>query len=246
MEATSGKKPLVRCWMHTGFLNVKGEKMSKSLGNFMTIREMLERCDADAFRLFVLLAHYRSPIDFSEEVLEQSRKSLERIRHLIRIIEEQLEMPGGIVESEEVDPILIKAKVGFLEAMDDDFNTPYALSVIFDLVRDINRRINEKTVSKKALKDTKQLLGEFGGIFGISFSSGLEMSAGKEEDMTRDLIKLMIEIRQKLREKKDWELADQIRNRMKELNVVLEDAKEGGKYTLSEEDCLNRKAYNLR
>ena len=246
MEATSGKKPLVRCWMHTGFLNVKGEKMSKSLGNFITIREMLERCDADAFRLFVLLAHYRSPIDFSEEVLEQSRKSLERIRHLIRIIEEQLEMPGEIVESEEVDPILIKAKVGFLEAMDDDFNTPYALSVIFDLVRDINRRINEKTVSKKALKDTKQLLGEFGGIFGISFSSGLEMSAGKEEDMTRDLIELMIEIRQKLREKKDWELADQIRNRMKELNVVLEDAKEGGKYTLSEEDCLNRKAYNLR
>jgi cysteinyl-tRNA synthetase len=72
------------------------------------------------------------------------------------------------------------------------------------------------------------------------------MSAGKEEDMTRDLIKLMIEIRQKLREKNDWELADQIRNRMKELNVVLEDAKEGGKYTLSEEDCLNRKAYNLR
>ncbi len=128
MEATSGKKPLVRCWMHTGFLNVKGEKMSKSLGNFMTIREMLERCDADAFRLFVLLAHYRSPIDFSEEVLEQSRKSLERIRHLIRIIEEQLEMPGEIVESEEVDPILIKAKVEFLEAMDDDFNTPYALS----------------------------------------------------------------------------------------------------------------------
>ena len=128
MEATSGKKPLVRCWMHTGFLNVKGEKMSKSLGNFMTIREMLERCDADAFRLFVLLAHYRSPIDFSEEVLEQSRKSLERIRHLIRIIEEQLEMPGEIIESEEVDPILIKAKVEFLEAMDDDFNTPYAPS----------------------------------------------------------------------------------------------------------------------
>ena len=114
MEATSGKKPLVRCWMHTGFLNVKGEKMSKSLGNFMTIREMLERCDADAFRLFVLLAHYRSPIDFSEEVLEQSRKSLERIRHLVKIIEEQLEAPGEIIESDEVDPILIKAKVGFL------------------------------------------------------------------------------------------------------------------------------------
>ena len=240
MEATSGKKPLVRCWMHTGFLNVKGEKMSKSLGNFMTIREMLERCDADAFRLFVLLAHYRSPIDFSEEALEQSRKSLERIRHLIKIIEEQLETPGEIVETEGIDPILVKAKAEFLEAMDDDFNTPYALRAIFDLVRDINRRINEKTVSKKALKDTKHLLEEFGGIFGISFSSGSEMSTGKGEEMARDLIDLLIETRQKLREKKDWELADRIRNRMKELNVVLEDVEGGGKYTLRGEICLNR------
>lgn len=233
MEAASGKKPLVRAWMHTGFLNVKGEKMSKSLGNFMTIREMLERCDAEAFRLFVLLAHYRSPIDFSEEVLEQSRKSLERIRHLIRIIEEHLETPGEMVESEEFDPTLIKAKVEFLEAMDDDFNTPYAFSVIFELVRDTNRRINEKTLSKKALRDTKQLLEEFGGVLGISFSSGSEMSRVKEEDTTGDLIELLMEIRQRLREKKDWELADQIRNRMKDLNVVLEDAEKGGKYTLS-------------
>ena len=246
MEATSGKKPLVRCWMHTGFLNVKGEKMSKSLGNFTTIREMLERCDADAFRLFVLLAHYRSPIDFTEEVLEQSRKSLERIRNLINIIEEQLEMPGEIIESEEGDPILIKSKVEFLEAMDDDFNTPYAFRAVFDLVRDVNRRINEKTVSKKALNDTKQLLEEFGGIFGISFSSRPEMSRGKEEGMTRDLIELLIEIRQNLREKRDWELADQIRNRMKELNVVLEDAQAGGKYTIRGGDCLNSKTYNLQ
>lgn len=246
MEATSGRKPLVRAWMHTGFLNVKGEKMSKSLGNFMTVREMLERCDADAFRLFVLLAHYRSPIDFSEEVLEQSRKSLERIRHLIKIIEEQLETSAEITETEGFDPILIKAKVEFLEAMDDDFNTPSALRAVFDLVRDVNRRINEKTVSKKALKDTKQLLEEFGGVLGISLSSGPESSRGKEEDIARDLIELLIEIRQKLREKKDWELADQIRKRMKELNVVLEDADGGGKYTLSVENCLNRKTYNLQ
>jgi cysteinyl-tRNA synthetase len=91
MEATSGKKPLVRYWMHTGFLNVRGEKMSKSLGNFTTIRDMLQKYEADAFRLFVLLAHYRSPIDFSEEALEQAGKSLERIRQAAKIIEEQLE-----------------------------------------------------------------------------------------------------------------------------------------------------------
>jgi cysteinyl-tRNA synthetase len=220
--------------------------MSKSLGNFMTIRDMLDRYDSDAFRLFVLLAHYRSPIDFSEEILEQSRKSLERIRHLMKIIEEQLEAPTEISETEGSDPILIKAKTEFLGTMDDDFNTPYALSVIFDLVRDINRRINEKTVSKKALKDTKQLLEEFGAIFGISFSSGSEMSTGKEEDMTRDLLELLIQIRQELREKRDWGLADQIRDRMKELNVVLEDAEKGGKYTLRGENCPNRKTYNLQ
>lgn len=241
MEATSGKKPLVRAWMHTGFLNVKGEKMSKSLGNFMTVREMLEKCDADAFRLFVLLAHYRSPIDFSEEVLEQSRKSLERIRHLIEIIEERLETPGEIMETECVDPILVKAKREFLEAMDDDFNTPYALRAVFDLVREVNRRINEKTMSKKALEETKLLLDEFGGILGISFYSGLEMSRGREEDMAHDLIELLIGTRQKLREKKDWELADWIRDRMTDLGIVLEDAEYRGKYTLRGETCRNRK-----
>jgi cysteinyl-tRNA synthetase len=149
MEAASGKKPLVRCWMHTGFLNVEGEKMSKSLGNFVTIREMLENCDPEAFRFFVLFAHYRTPIDFSDEALEQSRRSLERIRQLINVIEEQLETPGEIPASEESSVILVEARGKFLEAMDDDFNTPNALRAVFELVRDVNRRINEKSVSRK-------------------------------------------------------------------------------------------------
>jgi cysteinyl-tRNA synthetase len=91
MEADSGKKPLVRYWLHTGFLNIMSEKMAKSLGNFTTIRDMLREYEADAFRFFVLLAHYRRPIDFSEKALEQARKSLERIRQAAKIIEEQLE-----------------------------------------------------------------------------------------------------------------------------------------------------------
>jgi cysteinyl-tRNA synthetase len=232
MEATSGKKPMVRIWMHTGFLNVKGEKMSKSLGNFLTMEEMLKRCDADAFRLFVLLAHYRSPIDFSEEVLEQSNKSLERIRHFIRIIEEQLEKTGELKdgEDEEIDVILAAAREKFLEAMDDDFNTPNALGVIFDLVRDANRRMNEKTISRKCLRGTLKLLEEFGTILGISFAPESERMT--EEDTTSRLIEFLIDIRQKLRAKKDWELADEIRNKIKELNVVLEDSQAGGKYTV--------------
>ena len=239
MEATSGKKPLVRYWMHTGFLNVKGEKMSKSLGNFTTIRDMLQKYEADAFRFFVLLAHYRSPIDFSEESLEQAGKSLERIRQAARIIEEQLETapepesPAPEPMDPGIDPDVAEAKARFLESMDNDFNTPYALRAVFDLVREVNRRINEKTISRKGLQDASLQLREFGEILGLGFYAAGKKSQGKAEAITGNLIELLIEMRQKLREKKEWQLADEIRSRLNELDIVVEDAKAGGrKYSL--------------
>ncbi|VVB68913.1 Cysteine--tRNA ligase [uncultured archaeon] len=233
MEATSGKKPLVRYWMHTGFLNVKGEKMSKSLGNFTTIRDMLQRYEADAFRFFVLLAHYRSPIDFSEEALEQARKSLERIRQAVKIIEVQLETAPESSAPEGIDPAVVEAKVRFLESMDNDFNTPYALRAVFDLVREVNRRINEETISRKGLQDVSEQLREFGNILGLSFYAGGKKPTDNPDIVNDNLIELLIETRQKLREKKEWQLADEIRSRLNELNIVLEDAKVGGgKYTL--------------
>jgi cysteinyl-tRNA synthetase len=242
MEATSGKKPLVRYWMHTGFLNFKGEKMSKSLDNFTTIRDMLQNYEADAFRFFVLLAHYTSPIDFSEEALEQAQKSLARIRQAAKIIEKQLEAAPDPESSapEEIDPSIDSnldpsvalAKAKFLESMDNDFNTPYALRAVFDLVREVNRRINEKTISRKGLQDAGEQLREFGEILGLSFYETGRKPAEKAEAATDNLIKLLIEIRQKLREKKEWQLADEIRDRLNELNIVVEDAKTGGgKYT---------------
>jgi cysteinyl-tRNA synthetase len=233
MEAASGKKPLVRCWMHTGFLNVRGEKMSKSLGNFVTIREMLEDCDPGAFRFFVLSAHYRTPIDFTDEVLEQSRRSLERVRQLMSVIEEQLETPGEFQTPEESCTVLVEARDRFLEAMDDDFNTPNALRAVFEMVRDINRLINEKSISRKTLQNVKQLLTEFGVVLGIDFSAGKKEAAGGEGELAVCLIELLIEMRQKLRDKRDWELADEIRDRMKDLNITLVDTKAGGgKYAI--------------
>jgi cysteinyl-tRNA synthetase len=236
MEAASGKKPLVRYWMHTGFLNVKGEKMSKSLGNFTTIRDMLKKYEADAFRFFVLLAHYRSPIDFSEEALEQAQKSLERIRQAAKNIEEQLETapePGSsALEPLDpiVDPDVAEAKARFLESMDNDFNTPYALKAVFDLVREVNRRINEKTISRKGLQDVGEQLREFGEILGLGFNVAGRKPA--EKNITANLIELLIEMRQKLREKKEWQLADEIRARLSELNIAIEDTKTGkGRYT---------------
>ncbi len=236
MEATSGKKPLVRFWMHTGFLNVNGEKMSKSLGNFTTIREMLAKFDADSFRFFVLSSHYHSPIDFSESALEQSRKSLERIRQAAKAIEEELERTPqsaneASLKDEADDAGMAEFKAKFLDSMDNDFNTPYALKAVFELVREVNRRINERTISKESLSEAGRLLDDFGRILGISFSPakcGHSEGFGNNQDLTGNLIELLIDVRQKLRDKKDWALADEIRNRLNEHGIVLEDAKSGG------------------
>jgi cysteinyl-tRNA synthetase len=261
MEAVSGKKPLVRHWMHTGFLNVGGEKMSKSLGNFTTIREMLDKYEADAFRLFVLLSHYSSPIDFSQASLEQAGRSLERTRQTARIIEEQLEAAaaaqgdGNFVAegsaSEERKPGLQShnrhdghnrhdndqdkeildeddARSFFLEAMDNDFNTPYALKAVFDLARKANRRINEKIISRDELQEIKEQLMEFGEILGICFYETDKKNAGKMETSAEKLIGLLTEVRQKLREKKEWQLADEIRARLGEMNIAVDDASARG------------------
>jgi len=234
MEATSGKKPLVRFWMHTGFLNVNGEKMSKSLGNFTTIRDMLKKFDADSFRFFVLSSHYRSPIDFSNDALEQSKKSLERIRQAAKIIEDELEsaLPSTdrtSPEKEAPDASILEAEVKFLDSMENDFNTPYALRAVFEMVRDVNRRINEKSISKTALIDARRQLDEFGRILGISFSPATSLRSEKSEDKAGRLIELLMDMRQKLREKKDWALADEIRNRLNEQGIFLEDAKTGSR-----------------
>ena len=261
MEAVSGKKPLVRHWMHTGFLNVGGEKMSKSLGNFTTIREMLEKYDADAFRLFVLLSHYSSPIDFSQASLEQAGRSLERIRQTARIIDEQLEATVAAAtegecedETKEESTAPEEQKLGleprdrhngrngrdgdqdgkvhdegdarsiFLEAMENDLNTPYALKAVFDLARNANRRINEKTITREELQEITEQLKEYGEILGIGFYETDKKTAGKWDTSADKLIGMLADVRQKLREKKDWQLADEIRARLGELDISLKDA----------------------
>jgi cysteinyl-tRNA synthetase len=224
--------------MHTGFLNVNGEKMSKSLGNFTTIRDMLKKFDADSFRFFVLSSHYRSPIDFSEDALDQSKKSLERIRQAAKLIEAELEssQPAADAASSDeggIDAAILEARAKFLDSMENDFNTPYALRAVFELVRDVNRRLNEKSISRAALANVGELLDEFGQILGISFSPAAGLRSENSGDKTGKLIELLIEMRQKLREKKDWALADEIRNRLSEQGIVLEDARTGGgKYTI--------------
>nr|WP_319372631.1 cysteine--tRNA ligase [uncultured Methanobacterium sp.] len=222
MESASGKKPMVRYWMHTGFLNVLGEKMSKSLGNFITIKDLLQEYPPEVFRFFVLSTHYRSPIDFSKEILEQSQNGLKRIYKLTETIEDLLEsdIPEIGKADTEHDQLLRETRKNFLKAMDNDFNTPFALSSIFDFIRDMNREINELNVSKNTLLNIKEFINEIGDILGFEFV--LNKSHG---DATDELVNILTDVRDKLREKKDYELSDEIRSKLNDLNIVIEDRK---------------------
>lgn len=222
MESASGKKPMVRYWMHTGFLNVLGEKMSKSLGNFITIKDLLEEYPPEVFRFFVLSTHYRSPIDFSQEILEQSQSGLKRIYKLTETIEDLLEsdIPETGKAETEHDQLLRETRESFLEAMDNDFNTPFALSSLFDFIRDVNREINEMNVTKNTLINIKEFINEIGNILGFEF-----VLNKSHDDATYELVNILTDIREKLRKKKEYELSDEIRSKLNDLNIVIEDKK---------------------
>ena len=207
MEAVSGKSPMVRYWLHTGFLNVNGEKMSKSLHNFITIRDLLNDWDADTFRFFVLSTHYRSPIDFSKDSLHQSQKSLEKIKKFYT----SLDVEGGDAESDL--EALTAAKKEFFNSMDDDFNTPKAIASIFVLISDcksIDLSDNDKMAVKSFLDDVSQILG-------IDFTLE-EVSAGSD-----DLLNLITDVRSELRAAKQYDLSDKIRDELNNLGYEIND-----------------------
>lgn len=201
MESISGKKPFVKYWLHTGFLNVKGEKMAKSLGNFITIRDALKRWDAKTLRFFYASTHYRSPIDFSERNLEQAKNALARLNDFFNRIKND----RGKVSDEDVK----KAKSRFVSAMNDDFNTPQALAVIFDFMR----LVNKKGGNAKAYN----LMLEMDKILNIL----------TKKDRTPNKILRLAEKREKLRMEKKWREADILRKKLLVEGYIIEDLKEG-------------------
>lgn len=204
-EAFTGVVPFVRYWLHNGLLQLGEEKMSKSLGNLITVKDALQRYSADTLRLFVLSSHYRSPLTYSEKALKAADNGVERLRQALRCQEEA----GG---SGTLDADVFKKR--FIECMDDDFNTAQAVAVLFDLARDINRaRADGVSVAK-----AQETLLELAKILGLSLEE-----PKKPEIDAEPLIELLIEIRSELRQAKEWQLADKIRARLLELGVVLED-----------------------
>jgi len=227
-ESYTGK-PFVRYWVHNGFVMVNKEKMSKSLGNFFTVKEILEKFPPDVLRLFLLSTHYRSPIDFSTERLEEAERSLKRLLNFLdsaKVIRSLLEEEDG-KELIKVDSY----RKEFEEAMDDDFNTAKALGVLFELVKEANqlkdRYIREGKIPK-AMKTSLLEAVEF--VESMLKLLGLSLEREKEEGIEDELIKLLIEVRGELRKRKIFDLADRIRDGLKELGITLEDLPTGTVY----------------
>lgn len=207
MESVSGKAPMVEFWLHTGFLNVSGEKMSKSLNNFITIRELLEEVEPDTFRFFVLSTHYRSPIDFSKDNLHQAEATLNRIRNYYARVAEKATGNNG--ESEFLNQYSDK----FYTAMNDDFHTPRAIKSIFNLIN----ATNFDELSENDFTAIKNFLDTVSDIFGISFV--IEEDNGSSDE----LLELIGDIRTQLRSEKQYDLSDKIRDNLNELGYEVND-----------------------
>jgi len=226
-EACTGKE-WVKYWLHTGFVMVSGEKMSKSLGNFVTIRELLQRYSPEVIRFFVLQKHYRSPLDYTEEGIQHAKNNLERLYNTIeniRIAMEKAEIPFKWEKEEfKLYETIRDAKKKLYEAMDDDFNTAEAMKPIFEVANAVNAYLTKvekpkESVLRKALEFFR-IISEVFGIFEEYFK---ETKETKEEE----LIDLLIEVRSALRKQRNFELADKIRAQLRELGIQLEDTPQG-------------------
>jgi cysteinyl-tRNA synthetase len=233
-ESFTGKKPFAKYWLHNGLVQFGEEKMSKSVGNLITIKEALEKYSPDAIRIFILSSHYRSPLTYSEEALEAAQGGAER---LARVVSARDNLTGGISEALDAEPY----RQQFIEAMDDDFNTPQALGSLFDLAR----KINEAGDAGISFADAQSLLSELGrSVLGlelpetrtvqtVSVGGGAVKISGRLgirliiPDTVNARVNRLIKERVKCREEKNWQRADEIRKKLAELGVISEDTKTG-------------------
>ena len=219
-EAVTGKK-FANYWMHAAFVNVDNKKMSKSLNNFFTAREILEEYDSDAIRFLMLSGHYRIQINFTKELLDSSKASVERLYNCINNLENlKSEVKHKDMTEEEYIYLksLDKYRDKFIEKMDDDFNTADAISVLFDLTKDINNNISIDS-SVEICENAEKLIRELGKPLGI-------LQKRIEKDLDSEIEEL-IEQRQEARKNKNFALADKIRDDLKARNIVLEDTPQG-------------------
>ena len=212
-ESFTGKKPFVKYWMHNGLLRLGEEKMSKSLGNLVTIKEALKKYSADAVRIFVLGSYYRSPLTYSEEALAAAERGAERLRQSVRV---EAAETGVKKDVGQIDVAAYRQR--FMDAMDDDFGTAQAIATLFDLVRDINRVRDEGNSVVPAV----QLLVELSGVMGLTLKEPERVSVHSEQS-----IEELITRRRELRQAKQWQLADDVRKQLDDMGITIEDTSKG-------------------
>lgn len=237
-EAATGNK-FARYWMHNGFITVNQEKMSKSLGNFFLVREILDKFPPETVRFFLLSTHYRSPLDFDDEKLAAAGRGLERIKNCVRLMDEAAgssvreDMNG---EDKDLAGLLERRRQEFESALDDDLNTALAIGIVFDTVGDINSYLHKasqgEAVNLAVISRARGLLEVFNSVLGLfrADASGKIILDGQDEGegkLVGDLMDLIIRIRQEARLRKDWATADSIRNGLKDVGIILEDTPSG-------------------
>lgn len=208
-------KPLANYWMHNGFLNVEGEKMSKSLKNFFNARDILEHHSPEAIRFFFLSKHYRSPIDFNREIIEESERAVENFYSSLKSI--------GFVENSIVeDNSLSQAEQDFIAAMDDDINSAKAIAVLFDL----NRQIRNEQLPRNQREQAALMLVKLGRVLGF-FQNLESILQDSVPDLSKQLMELILAYRAQARAKKDWAVSDRIRDDLAALGIEIKDTPEG-------------------
>ena len=223
-EAATGK-PFVKYWLHNNMVTVNGQKMGKSLGNFVTLKDAFEQFHPLVIRFFILQSHYRSPLDFSNEALSGAKKGYDRLVNTVMVLRQRIDMNQ---EGETIPVDIDDYKKKMIEAMNEDFNSPQAIAYLFDLSREINQYLNEgKQYSAESLSKIDALYREFGDtVLGI-IPETLDATTSTNGTIDAELIQLLIEVRQEARKQKQFELSDMIRDKLKELGILLEDTKEG-------------------
>jgi cysteinyl-tRNA synthetase len=217
METISGKSPMAKYWMHGGFLTVNGQKMSKSLGNFITISDFLKRCPPNYLRFFVVKNLWRSPVDYSESVMIEVKSAVEKIEEFLRKIRST---KSEIRNKNQNSKLLAKFKTDFYNELADDFNTPKAFAVMFDFIKDANHLLDKKLISKKQAGEIYKFFEDINKIFGIIDFKKVNKTIPAE-------IKKLVKEREKHRKNQDWQKSDEARKEIEKKGYTVEDTKEG-------------------
>ncbi len=227
-EALTGKKPYVKYWLHVGVMNMKAEKMSKSIGNVITIREVLSKYDPEVVRLYLASTHYRKPVEFSWDDLELAKERLERLYTAMENLIDLKEREELRPEDEELLKKIEENKKNFEKSMDDDFNTPKAIAALFEMAKEMNRFASyHGSINRKIRERILDTYRELGSVLGI-----LEEKPRKEAELefVENLVQIIVDIREELRKMKAYDISDRIREELRKTGIELQDTPEGPRW----------------